>query len=121
MLSIATKILRDYGRVLGQLEPGSYGLPEASLPHSKLSIREATKAAIKAVGPERPEIREALIRGYVYLAQFVPEPDVALLLCVRAPNEPGFDLKQNLDALKIVNRIKLDMAQALGEIQALAA
>ena len=117
MLGMATKVLNDYGKVLGGIEPGSYGLPESFLPHSKAAIREATRTALGHVGGGQPALREALIRGYVYLCQFVPDPEAEVLLATGLPDEADFDLATNAQAVTIINRIKLDMERALEEIR----
>jgi hypothetical protein len=117
MLGMATKVLSDYGKVLGGIEPGSYGMPESFLPHSKTAIREATKTALGHLGLGQPAIREALIRGYVYLCQFVPDIEAEVLLATGLPDDDDFDLAVNAQALSIINRIKLDMERALEEIR----
>jgi hypothetical protein len=120
MLTLASRVLHNYGKVLAHLEPGSYGVPEAFLPHPKGTIREATVTAIKAVGQERPEVLEALIRGYVYLEQFVPDADMELLLQASEPSDPAFDPEVQMQVMRVANRIKLDMENALSEIKAIA-
>ena len=79
MLALATKVLTDYGKVLAQVQPGLHGLPESLLPHSKQQIRGAILMLLENLDPEQTAIKESLARGYVYLAQFVPDEDAALI------------------------------------------
>ena len=69
------------------------------------------------MGGGQPALREALIRGYVYLCQFVPDPEAEVLLATGLPDEADFDLATNAQAVTIINRIKLDMERALEEIR----
>lgn len=120
MLAIAGKILRDYGRVLGEIEPGCCALPESFLPHPRQRIHEATISVLKRLDPADEALRDALIRGFVFLRQFVEDGeaervadgqaqlDALALDAGEIPQSP-----QALDALRVVNRIKLDMEQAL--------
>lgn len=120
MLGLATKVLTDYGKVLGGIETGTYGLPESFLPHSKAAIREATKTALAHVGFDQPAIREGLIRGYVYLCQFVPDQEAEVLSATGAvPDDPNFDLTASSEAVRIISRIKLEMERALEEVRLL--
>ncbi len=79
MLALATKVLTDYGKVLAQVQPGLHGLPESLLPHSKQQIRGAILMLLENLDAEQTAIKESLARGYVYLAQFVPDEDAALI------------------------------------------
>src|SRR3569833_472318 len=79
MLALATKVLTDYGKVLAQVQPGLHGLPESLLPHSKQQIRGAILMLLENLDPQQTAIKESLARGYVYLAQFVPDEDAALI------------------------------------------
>lgn len=117
MLGMATKVLNDYGKVLSGIETSRYGLPESCLPHSKTAIREATKTALGHVGADQPAIREGLIRGYVYLCQFVPDEEAEVLLATEIPDDPSFDLTASHEAVRIISRIKLEMERALEEVR----
>lgn len=66
MISMATRILSDYGKLLGNIEPGCCALPLSFLPHSKTAIREATLGVLKRLEPEDAALRDALIRGYIF-------------------------------------------------------
>jgi hypothetical protein len=112
MLALATKVLTDYGKVLAQVQPGLHGLPESLLPHSKAQIRN--------LEPEQTAIKESLARGYVYLAQFVPDADAALIAASGADINSAISLTSgNESARKLLNRIKVDMERALEELQAM--
>jgi len=120
VLAIAGKILRDYGRVLGEIEPGCCALPESFLPHPRTRIHEATISVLKRLDPADETLRDALIRGFVFLRQFVDDAeaervaegqaqlDALALDAGQTPQSP-----QALDALRVLNRIKLEMEQAL--------
>src|SRR5499427_4477513 len=68
MLALATKVVRDYGKVLAAVVPGVHGLPESLLPHSKEQIRSAIAMLLENLEPEHTALKESLARGYVYLA-----------------------------------------------------
>lgn len=120
MLNLATRILKDYGACLAKLEPGSYGLPVSSLPHAKSAIAEAHRVTLQTLGPDSPtDLREALIRGYVYLHQFVDDEEATQVANAQDQLDPLGNPDANpadsttAGALAIVNRIKLEMEQAL--------
>jgi len=115
MLALATKVVSNYGKVLARVQPGLQGMPESLLPHSKTQIRDAILMLLKHVEPEHKAVKESLARGYVYLAQFVPDSDAALL-------KPGTNADANPrsePAMRLMNRVKLDMERALEELTAL--
>ena len=119
MLALATKVVADYGKVLAQVQPGLHGLPESLLPHSRAQIRNAIFMLLENLEPEHTALKESLARGYVYLAQFIPDADAAVLskgafvqdshAAVDARSEP---------AMRLINRIKVDMERALEELHA---
>ena len=118
MLALATKVVRDYGKVLAEVIPGVHGLPESLLPHSKEQIRSAIAMLLENLEPEHTALKESLARGYVYLAQFVPDADAAVL--ARRPDGSG---GANVDAgnepaMRLINRIKVDMERALEDLRA---
>lgn len=120
MLALATKVLTDYGKVLAQVQPGLHGLPESLLPHSKAQIRNAILMLLENLEPEQTAIKESLARGYVYLAQFVPDADAALIAASGADISSAINLTTgNESARKLLNRIKVDMERALEELQAM--
>ena len=116
MLALATKVITDYGKVLAQVQPGLHGLPESLLPHSKAQIRNAIFMLLENLEPEHTALKESLARGYVYLAQFIPDDDAAVL----ARGTPGtVTLDTNSEpAMRLINRIKVDMERALEELHA---
>jgi hypothetical protein len=109
MLALATKVVTDYGRVLARVQPGLQGVPESLLPHSKDQIRRAIVMLLRHLEPEHTALKESLARGYVYLAQFVPDADASTLV-------PDADARPDLSAMRLMNRIKLDMERALDEL-----
>lgn len=122
MMAMAGKILRDYGRVLGEIEPGCCALPNSFLPHSRTAIREATLHVLRVLDPADETLRDALIRGFVFLAQFIEDEealrvaegqaqlDALALDAGEVPQTP-----EALEALRVINRIKLEMERALLE------
>jgi len=119
MLALATKVLNDYSKMLANIEPGNLGFAESFLPHSKTAIREATKSALSHLGAGQPVLREALIRGYVYLEQFVSDAQAEVLLEAAMPGNEA-TMEGGTQASEILIDIKLRMAQALKEISEFA-
>lgn len=118
MLGMATKVVSDYGKVLAQVEPGVYGLPESLLPHARESIRLAILTLLRELGPEHPEVKEGLRHGYVYLAQFVVDEEAELVSRGQASVNVGSSDESTEPAMRIINRIKLDMERAVEEMRA---
>jgi hypothetical protein len=119
MLALATKVVRDYGKVLAEVIPGVHGLPESLLPHSKDQIRNAIFMLLENLEPEHTALKESLARGYVYLAQFVPDIDAAVLGQRNAtPAVASSATDNNESAMRLINRIKLDMERALEDLRA---
>jgi hypothetical protein len=117
MLALATKVVSDYGKVLAQIIPGLHGMPESLLPHSKEQIRNAIFMLLEDLEPEHTALKESLARGYVYLAQFVPDTDAAVL--ARSANTGGVSVDgKNESAMRLMNQIKLDMERALEDLHA---
>jgi hypothetical protein len=118
MLALATKVVRDYGKVLAEVIPGVHGLPESLLPHSKAQIRSAIAMLLENLEPEHTALKESLARGYVYLAQFVPDADTAVL--GRGTDSRGCTQvdNNNESAMRLINRIKVDMERALEDLRA---
>lgn len=117
MLALATRLVSDYGKVLGQVMPGTYGLPQSLLPHSKDRIRTAIRLLLDHVPADQVELREGLARGYVYLAQFVADDEAALIAEGSAALCGGPSGEAAEPAMRLINRIKLDMERALEELR----
>ncbi len=116
MLALATRMVSDYGKVLAGLRPEVYGLPESLLPHPKERLRDALRLLLTSVPLDQPELREGLLRGYVYLAQFVPDAEAALIargqMLLGGGSGDGHEAEQ---AMRAINRIKLAMESSLEE------
>ena len=122
MLALATKVVADYGKVLAQVQPGLHGLPESLLPHSKAQIRSAIFTVLENLEPEHTALKESLARGYVYLAQFIPDVDAAAMSDSAAVSGANVDLAASSEpAMRLMNRVKLDMERALEELHAFGA
>jgi hypothetical protein len=115
---MATRVVTDYGKVLARVEPGVYGLPESLLPHARATIRYAITTLLKQIGPEHPEVKEGLRQGYVYLAQFIADHEADLVSRGQASVAgSGKDDDSAEPAMRIINRIKLDMERAVEEMR----
>ena len=119
MLALATKVVADYGKVLAQVQPGLHGLPESLLPHSRAQIRNAIFMLLENLEPEHTALKESLARGYVYLAQFIPDADAAVLTqgALVQDSHAAVDARSE-PAMRLINRIKVDMERALEELHA---
>ncbi|MEO7199327.1 MAG: hypothetical protein ABIY56_03825 [Dokdonella sp.] len=117
MLALATKIVGDYGKVLAQVEPGVYGLPESLLPHSRERLQHAILTLLSQLDAEHVDIKQGLRQGYVYLSQFVSDEDAAIASRGQASVAGGNgDDSEAEPAMRIINRIKLDMERALEDL-----
>jgi hypothetical protein len=106
MLAVATKVVTSYGHVLGQAEAKPTGLPESMLPYKKQQIREALRFLLSQLGPGEAAVREGLKRGYVYLAQFRPDLELA---SVAESTDP-------FAQMRALAQVKLAMEEALAEV-----
>ena len=118
MLALATRVVRDYGKVLAEVIPGVHGLPESLLPHSKDQIRNAIAMLLENLEPEHTALKESLARGYVYLAQFVPDADAAVLGNASGDRGSAQADSDGVSAMRLINRIKVDMERALEDLRA---
>jgi len=119
MLALATKVVRDYGKVLAEVIPGVHGLPESLLPYSKAQIRSAIFMLLENLEPEHTALKESLARGYVYLAQFVPDHDAQVLENRNETPAVSANVDANSESgMRLINRIKLDMERALEDLRA---
>jgi hypothetical protein len=118
MLALATRVVSDYGKVLARVDPGVYGLPQSLLPHPKDRIRHAIRSLLRELPTEHVELREGLARGYVYLCQFVDDIEASVIALGSASMAGGAgDNEAAEPAMRLINRIKLDMEQALEELR----
>ena len=80
-------------------------------------IRTAIRVLLDHVPADQVELREGLARGYVYLAQFVADDDAALIAEGSAALHGGPVGEAAEPAMRLINRIKLDMERALEELR----
>lgn len=122
MLELAARILDAYGKCLAATPKGIYGIPESRLPYAKVQIRTAIRETLAHLDDEHPDVRRALIDGFVYLAQFIPDAEAEILRRGEAAAASGDtnhpDWASTEQAAGIINRIKLNMESALEEIKA---
>lgn len=120
MLELATRVVGDYGKVLASVQPDLYALPASLLPHPRERIREALRALLLELPLDQIELREGLSRGYVYLAQFVPDTNAALIARGQAglSGAAGGDADDGEAAIanRLINEVKADMERALEEL-----
>ncbi|HET6632479.1 MAG TPA: hypothetical protein VFG73_07215 [Rhodanobacteraceae bacterium] len=121
MLALATRVVTDYGKVLASVRPDVYALPESLLPHPKESIRQALRSLLKRMPLDQLELREGLVRGYVYLTQFIPDADAAIIAAGQAGLTGMSDADDGLasQANRLINAVKADMERALEEVREL--
>jgi len=122
MLDIAVKLVKEYGKTLSKVnhEIGVYGYPESMLPASRSQIRSAILFILKRVDQEDPAILEGLVRGYVYLAQFIPDEQAKLVAEGQASLAGDIEAKDKesaLAALRHINQIKLEMEKATEQMR----
>ena len=124
MLTIATRIVSDYGNILNQTDSGLYGHPVSCLPYDKERIREAILTVFEQLGQLRPDVRHGLIHGFVYLSQFVPDDEAGLIARGQdwlAQNNPADTPAPEFvhESLRLINQIKANMESAMQEIERL--
>lgn len=119
MLALATRVVTDYGKVLASVRPDVYAMRQSLLPHPKQRIHEALSFLLQQMPMDQLELREGLARGYVYLAQFVPDEDAAIIAAGQADLTGGTDADAAAagKANRLINQIKADMEQALEEVR----
>ena len=119
-LKLAEKIINDYIQVLQVADPSLYGMPESLLQYSKAQIKQAIFTALADLHPDEVDLRESLIRGYMHLAQFIPEEQEEMIrrgqeaILSGDINHP--DLALGEDAVRIINDIKMEMEELKTEV-----
>lgn len=120
MLELATRVVRDYGKVLASVQPDLYALPASLLPHPSERIREALRTLLLELPLDQLELREGLSRGYVYLVQFVPDESAALIARGQAGLSGATGGAANdgeaAAANRLINEIKAAMERAIEEL-----
>ncbi|GMR15959.1 MAG: hypothetical protein BMS9Abin31_0258 [Gammaproteobacteria bacterium] len=120
-IKYAEGVLNQYGNVLSTIDHASYGVADSLLPFSKEQIMEAIQVLLLELGDGQESAQDGLIQGYVILAQFIPDEQVAILNSVHSVFDVDGIGQQSCtiaeDAGKIITSIKLEMEQLLNEIQ----
>lgn len=120
-LKQAQQIVNAYGKLLAQLDASHYGHPESSLPHDKDQIKSAIHLLLWELDGSDKTICDSLAQSYVYLAQFVPDDEAAIV--ARGQfflSSSDFDESHLADAdqaAKIVNKIKLEMEALIEDVR----
>ena len=120
-LKQAENIIQDYGKLLGEITTVAYAHPGSLLPHTKDQIKDAIQLILAELGQDNAEVKNSLMEAYVLLAKFISEEDAALLEKGRdalakgsADNSFIADADQ---ATKIINNIKLEMENLMGDLK----
>ena len=119
---IAEKIIRSYNRVIAQTDAASYARPQTALEYDKAQIKQAIMVALAALQADERDLRETLTRGFMQLAQFIPEAQAEIVqrgqnaILSGDPNHP--DLQYGEQAVQIINRIKAEMEELKIEVDA---
>lgn len=119
----AELILHEYGKLLSSVEPSIYGMPLSLLPYDKEQIKSAIQTLLLNLPEDSAQIRDGLVQGYVYLAQFIPDElaDQALKGCkaMEIQEKSAADLELANTAIRILSEIKADMENLMNEIRML--
>jgi hypothetical protein len=114
-------IVNDLGHTLADNTKLAWGIPESRLPHTKDKIKNAIQLLIWELGHQETEVTNRLAEAYVFLALFIPDEDVETLsrgqAALQSNNPEHPDWECAVRAEKILNTVKLDMENALEEIQ----
>jgi len=74
----AEMIINEFGKVLEQTSYMVYGAPESLLPYDKEVIKEAIKLNLNLLEPDDQETRNLLERGYMQMANFIPDEEAEI-------------------------------------------
>jgi hypothetical protein len=80
-----TKVVQDYGTALEDYSTYHYGISESLLPYPREQIEEALRLASSEATD--PKVIEQLAVGYLFLANFLPDPDGSIAMNLREPPE----------------------------------
>lgn len=119
----AETIINEYGKLLSSVEPSIYGLPLSLLPYDKEQIKSAIQTLILSLPEDNEQIRDGLVQGYVYLAQFIPDDlaEQAQKGCraMELQEKTAEDLELANTAIRILSEIKADMENLMNDIRML--
>lgn len=117
----AEAVIKDYGLLLAKIEPSVYGMPVSILPHDKDTIKDAIQLLLWELGSEAKELRDSLIQGYAFLAQFIPDNEADIVnrgqTALQSKDVAHQDLDNVEQATKIINNIKAEMETLLGDLR----
>ena len=121
-LQQAQIIVNEYGKVLATLDGSVYGLPESSLPHAKDKIKSAIHLLLWELEGESSQVCESLAQAYIYLAQFIPDEEAAIVASgqtfLKSSDFDDEHIDEAEQAARIINRIKLEMEALLDDVRA---
>ena len=121
-LKQAETIVQDYGRLLGDITTVAYAHPGSLLPHTKDQIKDAIQLILTELGQDNIDVKNSLMEAYVLLAKFIAEDDAALLEKGRDALANGAADNSFIEdanhATKIINNIKLEMENLMGDLKA---
>lgn len=117
----AETIVNDLGHAFADNTKLVWGVPESRLPHAKEKIKNAIQLLIWELGHQDTEVANRLAEAYVFLALFIPDEDAETLsrgqAALQSNNPEHPDWEYAVRAEKILNTVKLDMENAMEEIQ----
>jgi hypothetical protein len=120
-LENAERIVNAYGDLLAKLEQVSYAHPLSKLPFEKQQIKQAIQTLLWELDDADDRIRNSLAQAYVYLAQFIPDTEVALLergqSAMNGEQPDDKDLGYAEEAHRIMYHIKWEMEQAMEDMR----
>lgn len=120
-LESAERIVSAYGEVLARLKHVNTALPSSLLPNSKAEIKQAIQTLLWELEDVNKTVRNSLIQAYVYLEQFIADNNVEVVARGQAaiqsadPEHPDWIYAD--DANRIINKIKMDMEDAMQEMR----
>lgn len=123
-------IVNDYGKLLSATEPSIYGIALSRLPYDKEVIKSAIQTLLLNIDDHQSDIFQSLTQAYVFLAQFIPDEELAIAEYGRAILEASnmeitnSDIKGTEDdlelanqAIQTINSIKMDMENLMSELR----
>lgn len=120
-LQHAEQVVSEYGRLLSSVEPSIYGLPQSLLPCDKERIKQSIQTLLLCLDEENEQIREGLVQGYVFLAQFIPDEQAEIAAqgknMIDAENKTPEQLEYANQAIRTLSEIKAEMENLMNDIR----
>lgn len=108
--------------MIGLADTSHLGQPVSMLRYSKEQIKQALFTALASLEPDEIDIRESLVQGCLFLAQFIDDYDADIArrgqIAITSGDPSHPDLLLGEPAVKIINQIKSDMEDIKTEVYA---